>query len=249
MAKASKKNQFKPSIAFRAPTSTLNGTPSESTKIIPRFIRQRLQRTSNQDSQIPDNRRQKTTPELQAYIQGIDENQVKKTERRAIRELAHYAYAFDIDFYKNQLPREESEKINNLGNCLQHYCTTGWKLGIDPSPLFETNNYFSKYPDIKESGINPMVHFFKFGIREGRYSMDDIHFMRKTATYKKSFFHRRRQARFKHRTEENWVFLHIFYPELAPTIADYLGKIPTNIDIYISTNQDSIDKLKRYSMA
>jgi O-antigen biosynthesis protein len=244
MAKTSKKNQFKPSITSGRQLLRSTARRLSQQRIIPRFIRQRLQRTSNQDSQIPDNRRQKTTPDLQAYIQGIDENQVKKPERRAIRELAHYAYAFDIDFYKSQLPGEESEKINNLGNCLEHYCTIGWQLGIDPSPLFETNNYFSKYPDIKESGINPMVHFFKFGIREGRYSMDDIHFMRKTANIKKAFSIGEDKPNSSIEQKKIGVFLHIFYPELAPTIADYLGKIPANIDIYISTNRDSIDKLK-----
>jgi hypothetical protein len=153
--------------------------------IIPGFIRKRLKRTSNQDSKIKNNRRQKITTELKEYIQEIDANKVTEKERRAIRELAHYAYVFNLDFYKNQLPREDSEKIKNIGDCLQHYCTEGWKTGIDPSQLFDTNNYISKYPDIKESGLNPMVHFFKFGIQEGRYSMDDIHFMRKTADIKK----------------------------------------------------------------
>ena len=51
--------------------------------------------------------------------------------------------------------------------------------------MFDTDNYLSKYPDVKESGLNPMVHFFKFGIHENRYSMDDIHFMRKMADIKK----------------------------------------------------------------
>jgi predicted KAP-like P-loop ATPase len=83
---------------------------------------------------MQDNRRQKITPELQAYIQEIDDNKVRKTERRAIRELAHYAYVFDINFYKNQLPREESEKINNIGDCLQHYCTEGMEIRNRPQP-------------------------------------------------------------------------------------------------------------------
>ena len=244
MAKASKKNQFKPSFASGRQLLRSTARRLSKQRIIPGFIRQRLQRTSNQDSQIPDNRRQKISPELKAYIQGIDENQVRKTERHAIRELAHYAYAFDIDFYKNQLTREESEKINNLGSCLQHYCTSGWKLGIDPSNLFETNNYFSKYPDIKESEINPMVHFFKFGIREGRHSMDDIHFMRKTAHIKKASANDVHKLDSSIKEKKIGVFLHIFYPELAPTIADYLGKIPANIDIYISTNQDSVIRLE-----
>ena len=184
MANASKNKQFKLSIPSGRELLSSTARSLSRQRIIPSFIRRRLKRSSNQGSQIADNRRQKITPELQAYIREIDVNKVRKPERRAIRELAHYAYTFNINFYKNQLPKEASEKINSIGDCLQHYCTKGWQLGIDPSPLFDTNNYFSKYPDIKESGLNPMVHFFKFGIQEGRYSMDDIHYMRKTADIK-----------------------------------------------------------------
>ena len=137
MAKTSKKNQFKPSITSGRQLLRSTARRLSQQRIIPRFIRQRLQRTSNQDSQIPDNRRQKTTPELQAYIQGIDENQVKKPERRAIRELAHYAYAFDIDFYKSQLPGEESEKINNLGNCLSHEMDVIHRISTFSNAKFE----------------------------------------------------------------------------------------------------------------
>ena len=245
MTKASKKNQFKLSIS--SGRELLNSTALRLSKqrIIPSFIRKRLKRTSNQGTKIADNRRQKITPELQAYIQDIDVNKVRKTERRAIRELAHYAYVFEIDYYKNQLPIEESERISSIGNCLEHYCTKGWQLGIDPSPLFDTNNYFSKYPDIKESGLNPMVHFFKFGIQEGRYSMDDIHFMRKTADIKKISPLHSPQLVETIEQKKIGVFLHIFYPELATTIADYLRKIPAKIDIHISTTEDAIDGLTK----
>ena len=245
MAKAPKKNQFM--LFIPSGRKLLNSTARRLSghSIIPGFIRKRLKRTSNQGPKIVNNRRQKITPELQAYIQAIDANKVQKRERSAIRELAHYSYIFDINFYRNQLPREDSEKIKNIGDCLQHYCTEGWKTGIDPSPLFDTNNYFSKYPDIKESGLNPMVHFFKFGIQEGRFSMDDIHFMRKTADIKKiSSLHPPKltqaieQKRFG-------IFLHIFYPELAETIADYLTKIPVKIDIYISTTEKAVDELAK----
>ena len=98
MANAPKKNQFKLLIPSGRQLLRSTARRLSQQRIIPRFIRQRLQRTSNQVSQIQDNRRQKITPELQAYIQGIDENQVRKTERSAIRELAHYAYTFDINF-------------------------------------------------------------------------------------------------------------------------------------------------------
>ena len=243
MAKASKKNQFELSISSGRQFLGSTARRLSRQKIIPGFIRQRLQHTISKDSKIPDNRRKRITPELQAYIQDIDNSQINKAQRRDIRELAHYAYIFDINFYKTQLPAKELNEVNNLGNCIQHYCTKGWKAGIDPSPLFDTNNYFSKYPDIKESEINPMVHFFKFGIQESRYSMDDIHFMRKTADIKKVSCKLEKNPASEIQRKKVGVFLHIFYPELAPTIADYLAKIPLEIDIHISTTADAVDGL------
>ncbi|EAU72305.1 Lipopolysaccharide biosynthesis protein-like [Synechococcus sp. BL107] len=245
MAKSSKKNEFKLFIPSGRKLLRSTARRLSSHSIIPGFIRKQLKRTSNQPPKILNNRRQRITPELQTYIQKIDANKVRKKERSAIRELAHYAYVFDIEFYKNQLSKEDSEKIKNIGDCLQHYCIEGWKIGIDPSPLFDTNNYFSKYPDIKESGLNPIIHFFKFGIQEGRFSMDDIHFMRKTANIKKVSSPHPQKLTQAIEQKKFGVFLHIFYPELAKTIADYLAKIPVKIDIYISTTEKEVDELAK----
>ena len=243
MAKAPKKNQFKLSIPSGRQLLRTTARRLSREGIVPGFIRQQLKRRISTDSKAPDNRRQKITPELQAYIRKIDNNQISKTQYRDMRELAHYAYIFDVNFYKKQLPDTELKEVNNLGNCLEHYCTKGWKAGIDPSPLFDTNNYFSKYPDIKESEINPMVHFLKFGIQESRYSMDDIHFMRKTAGIKKATYSNDGKLISSIGQKKFGVFLHIFYPELAPIIADYIRKIPVRIDIHISTTHDAISGL------
>jgi len=90
-----------------------------------------------------------------------------------------------------------------------------------------------------------MVHFFKFGIQEGRYSMDDIHYMRKTADIKKvSLIHPPKLVQ-TIKQKKIGVFLHIFYPELASTIADYLGKLPIQFDIYVSTTEDTVDELTK----
>ena len=63
-----------------------------------------------------------------------------------------------------------------------------------------------------------MVHCFTRGINEHRYSMDDIHFMRKTADIKKP---QPNISSIKDslNTKKVGVFLHIFYPELGETIA------------------------------
>ena len=216
-----------------------------SRKLLPKALRKRLNRLAQPETTSPpDNRRKKTTPELQAYIKQLQEQQTEKKIIRDFRELAHYAYVFNTEFYKSQLDPEEADSLQSIGDVILHYCTSGSQNGIDPSNLFDTDNYLSKYPDIKASGLNPMVHFFKFGIHENRYSMDDIHFMRKMADIKRPNQSSINKIKEGLKTKKVGVFLHIFYPELADTIASYLSNIPSKIDIFISTKEDSVQILK-----
>ncbi|WP_115080858.1 rhamnan synthesis F family protein [Synechococcus sp. N32] len=216
-----------------------------SRRLLPKVLRKRLKRLEQPAATSPpDNRRQKTTPELQAYIKQLQEQQTDKKIIRDFRELAHYAYVFDIEFYKSQLNLKEADSLHNIGDIILHYCISGSRKGIDPSCLFDTDNYLSKYPDIKTSGLNPMVHFFKFGIHENRYSMDDIHFMRKMADIKRPNPSTINNIKDVLKTKKVGVFLHIFYPELAETIATYLNNIPCEIDIFISTKEESAQALK-----
>ena len=239
----------------RHPLSALSNTTRQllkrsasaigSQQILPKAVRKRLNRLGRPTSTSPpDNRRQKTTPELRAYIKSLQDKQTDKKILRDFRELAHYGYVFDVDFYKSQIESNETDSLKSLGDVIHHYCTSGYYQGLDPSNLFDTNNYFSKYPDIKESGLNPMVHFFKFGIHENRYSMDDIHFMRKMADIKKPEATAVNEVKRDLETKKIGVFLHIFYPELAETIAGYLRNIPSKIDIFVSTKTASIKALK-----
>ncbi len=50
----------------------------------------------------------------------------------------------------------------------QHYLTTGWKEGRNPSALFDTNYYLAQNPGVKAAGVNPLVHFEQAGWLEGR---------------------------------------------------------------------------------
>ena len=51
----------------------------------------------------------------------------------------------------------------------KHYLMQGWKEGREPSPFFSNEEYLSLYPDVRESGMNPLLHFELHGFAEGRY--------------------------------------------------------------------------------
>ena len=236
------------------PLSTLSKNASQLLKrsasamarqrFLPKALQKRLHRLGKANPPNPsNNRRKKTIPELQKYIKFLLDSHTEKRVVRDFRELAHYAYVFNIEHYKAQLEPQESDKLQSIGDVILHYCTSGRYEGIDPSDLFDTDNYLSKYPDVKNSGLNPMVHCFKFGMSESRYSMDNIHFMRKIADIKKPDINCLTSIKEELKTKKVGVFLHIFYPELAGTIATYLSNIPCNIDIFISTKEESVRAL------
>jgi hypothetical protein len=49
-----------------------------------------------------------------------------------------------------------------------HYLSAGANQGNDPSDKFDTEYYLSRNPDVRQAGINPLVHFLKFGRLENR---------------------------------------------------------------------------------
>ena len=68
----------------------------------------------------------------------------------------------DYKYYNRQCP---SLNLDKLG-VLQHYLIKGWKENINPSFIFDGNNYIERYPQIKE---NPLLYF----LNEGRYRYKD----------------------------------------------------------------------------
>lgn len=70
----------------------------------------------------------------------------------------------DENFYRNQVPLENFDKLTPA----EHYLLIGWQAGIDPSPDFSTIDYERHNPDVVQSGMNPFVHYLKFGKDEGR---------------------------------------------------------------------------------
>ncbi len=50
----------------------------------------------------------------------------------------------------------------------EHYFRYGVVLGRNPGPDFDTRFYLSNYPDVRNSGLNPLVHYITHGCRDGR---------------------------------------------------------------------------------
>jgi lipopolysaccharide biosynthesis protein/glycosyltransferase involved in cell wall biosynthesis len=70
---------------------------------------------------------------------------------------------FDEDYYYFQYPDIKAAGID----ALEHYLNYGWKEGRNPNPHFETSYYMAVHKDI-EPGMNPLLHYVKFGIAENR---------------------------------------------------------------------------------
>ncbi|MBE5925406.1 MAG: hypothetical protein E7270_00220 [Lachnospiraceae bacterium] len=50
----------------------------------------------------------------------------------------------------------------------KHYLTYGYLHNCNPSNLFSNEEYYSLNPDVKDSGMCPLLHYEKFGKHEGR---------------------------------------------------------------------------------
>lgn len=46
---------------------------------------------------------------------------------------------------------------------------SGWRIrGRDPSTQFSTSKYLAANADVKAAGLDPLVHYERHGIQEGR---------------------------------------------------------------------------------
>ena len=51
---------------------------------------------------------------------------------------------------------------------LEFFMSFGTELELSPSEKFDTKSYLEMNPDVKNSGINPLLHYIKHGKAEGR---------------------------------------------------------------------------------
>lgn len=88
-------------------------------------------------------------------------------KRPAFRRI-YQAVAGSDFFNKSWYRKNNMGPLEKVSDPVWHYITSGWKKGLNPSPLFDTNYYLSRHADVASLGINPLFHFVEYGYEERR---------------------------------------------------------------------------------
>ncbi|MEG1752290.1 MAG: glycosyltransferase, partial [Christensenella sp.] len=92
-------------------------------------------------------------------------NKIRTSKEVLILKKSKY---FNAKWYKKEYNLKHD-------NPYDHYLNIGWKIGYDPSSCFSTEYYLEENNDVKEAGINPLLHYEMFGRNEAsRKSSNDI---------------------------------------------------------------------------
>lgn len=69
---------------------------------------------------------------------------------------------FDKEWY------EGNYDLNGYDDCVYHYLNIGFAKGYNPGPDFSTDEYYECHPDVKKHGMNALLHYERYGRKEGR---------------------------------------------------------------------------------
>ncbi|MGP9771758.1 MULTISPECIES: hypothetical protein [unclassified Halomonas] len=101
---------------------------------------------------------------------GVSVAKAPALTKRAIKRqvsLIEASQWFDAKWYLAQYPDIASDPKMSASPA-RHYLLMGGFEGRNPSPEFDSAYYLTHNPDVVESGINPLVHYLKFGEKEQR---------------------------------------------------------------------------------
>ena len=71
---------------------------------------------------------------------------------------------FSATYYVSQFPDNYYFKFGPAYD----YVTSGWHKGLNPCSFFSSRGYLRRSPDVMAAGVNPLVHYLQYGMREGR---------------------------------------------------------------------------------
>lgn len=90
----------------------------------------------------------------------------KRTIKRQAALIESSAY-FDAQWYLAQYPDIAADP-GMSAHPARHYLLMGGFEGRNPGPEFDSAYYLSTHDDVAQSGINPLIHYIKFGEKEQR---------------------------------------------------------------------------------
>lgn len=106
----------------------------------------------------------------QPAAESVSVNKAPPLTKRAIKRqsaLIEASQWFDAKWYLAQYP-DIAADAKMSANPARHYLLMGGFEGRNPGPGFDSAYYLAHNPDVVESGINPLVHYLKFGEKEQR---------------------------------------------------------------------------------
>ena len=89
---------------------------------------------------------------------------------RVLSVLFYEESLFDDEYYRNQFDGED------IKYPLDHYITTGYEEGKNPSYIFNNERYLEYNVDVKKSDMNPLLHFVRYGLESNRKFIFDLTF-------------------------------------------------------------------------
>ncbi|WP_347331353.1 hypothetical protein [Marinimicrobium locisalis] len=82
-------------------------------------------------------------------------------------QIIKHSGLFDADWYLAQDPELQKDRLART-NPAKHYYKVGARKGLNPGPNFDTQFYLANNTDVRSAGVNPLVHYVRFGQDEGR---------------------------------------------------------------------------------
>ena len=85
-------------------------------------------------------------------------------EIQAEYELISNSPLFDKDWYESSY-----DDVGGNVDSVSHYLNIGYAKGYNPGPDFSTSEYYECNKDVRKYGMNPLLHYEKYGRKENRF--------------------------------------------------------------------------------
>ena len=113
-------------------------------------------------------------------------------------------------------------------DAITHFLSQGAPAGHNPGPLFDVSWYLSVNPDVAASGMNPLVHYLRYGEREGRAKRNV------GAAIGKGDVLPLKSGKSPRLHGSIAVAIHAYYADVFEELCGSLNNIPGRFDLYVT---------------